>query len=176
MSHSLAAGTHAGTLLPGASSMPLPSSWQAPVDAELAAQEKIVAWFEIDLDRELRFSPGLVVVTDRRVLARSADEASWQSHAFRPGLRLSRRDHSGVGSLELFDATRRLALWRYTLGADVACGRLIDIFDRQLAFFVTGEVPAAPPTALCPKCETPLLAGQEDCPQCSKEILSPPST
>ena len=40
----------------------------------------------------------------------------------------------------------------------------------------TGEVPAVSALALCPNCETPLLAGQEECPVCSKEIHEPPST
>jgi hypothetical protein len=38
------------------------------------------------------------------------------------------------------------------------------------------EVPPPSTLALCPKCETPLLAGQEECPVCSKEIHEPPST
>ena len=154
----------------------LPASWQGLVDGELAAGEKVLAWLEIDLDAELRFVPGLIVVTDRRLMARSANDAGWQTHAFAAGLELTRRDHAGVGSLELIADNSRLDIWRYTLAADVAAGRLIEHFTRQLAFHLTGEMPAPPKHALCPKCETPLLAGQEDCPQCSKEIHAPPST
>ena len=160
--------------------LPLPPAWLVPVEAQLVDDEKILAWLEIDLDAQLHFARGLVVLTSQRLLAKSADGAAdnknWQSHAFRAGLSLTRRDHSGVGSLELFDAGSRLALWRYTLGADITAGRLIEHFNRQLAFHLTGEVPEAPTQALCPNCETPLLAGQEECPVCSKEIHAPPST
>lgn len=158
----------------------LPAQWLTALEPELAADEKILAWLEIDLDAQLRFAPGLVVLTNRRLLAGSVDQAHWQSHGFAPAMTLTRRDHCGVGSLELFaekaGENARLAIWRYTLGLDIAAGRLIEHFTRQLAFHLTGEVPPPPKHALCPKCETPLLAGQEECPQCSKEIHTPPST
>ncbi len=166
----------AGNILPGLSLIPLPSLWLAPVETQLARNEQVVAWLEIDLNDQLQFTSGLVVLTNQRLLAKSADEEHWQSHVFCDGLTLTRRDHSGVGSLELVDINARLALWRYTLGGDIAAGRLIEHFNRQLAFHLTGNVPPAPSQALCPNCETPLLAGQEECPVCSKEIHAPPST
>lgn len=161
---------------PSLASSVLPAAWSAQVAPQLAADEKILAWLEIDLSAELRFSAGLVVVTSERLLAKAAADAPWQVWAYAPGLALTRRDHSGVGSLELFDASARLACWRYTLGSDIAAGRLIEHFTRQLAFKLTGELPPPSAHALCPKCETPLLAGQEECPVCSKEIHEPPST
>lgn len=165
-----------GQTLSGTSLIPLPPVWQTHLDSQLAGDEKVLSWLEIDLDSHLRFSPGLVVLTDRRLIAGTANDQDWKTHAFRHGLTLTRRDHSGVGSLELFAADARLALWCYTLGGDIAAGRLIEHFTRQLAFHLTGEIPPAPLQALCPKCETPLLAGQEECPLCSKEIHTPPST
>ena len=160
----------------GISLMPLPPAWLPQVEAQLTGDESVLAWLEIDLDARLHFSAGLVVLTTQRLLARSADDENWQAHAFRHDLTLTRRDHSGVCSLELLDANARLAQWRYTLGADIAAGRLIEHFTRQLAFQLTGETSPAPTQALCPNCETPLLAGQEECPVCSKEIHIPPST
>ena len=159
-----------------ATSIPLPDTWRNAVDSQLQAQETLLAWLEIDLDARLSFASGMVVLTTRRLLARQAGDTQWQSHDFRDGLSLTRRDHSGVGSLELFDKNGRLAIWRYTLGGDIAAGRLIDHFDRQLEYHLTGRLPPQPPQALCPNCETPLLAGQEECPVCSKEIHAPPST
>ena len=160
----------------GATTIPLPETWRSTVDSQLGTDEKLLAWLEIDLDARLQYASGLVVLTNRRLLARQSGDSQWQSQDFRAGLSLSRRDHSGVGSLELFDETGRKAIWRYTLGGDIAAGRLIDHFDRQLEFQLTGQVPPQPPQALCPNCETPLLAGQEECPVCSKEIHTPPST
>ncbi|MFZ4535993.1 ABC transporter ATP-binding protein [Propionivibrio sp.] len=168
--------TIANNTLPGTSLIPLPSAWQAPVETQLASDEKVLAWLEIDLDAQLRFAPGVVVLTSHRLLAKAADDGNWQTHAFRTGLTLTRSDHSGVGSLELLDDNNRLAIWRYTLGGDIAAGRLIEHFTRQLTFCLTGLIPPPPTQALCPNCETPLLAGQEECPLCSKEIHAPPST
>ncbi|MCM8593902.1 ABC transporter ATP-binding protein [Accumulibacter sp.] len=154
----------------------LPAQWAAPVDRQLATGEKLLAWIETDLDAALHFAGGLVLVTSERLLVRSPDDGDWRNWTYRPGLTLSRRDHSGVGALELCDSAGRLGCWRYTLGADIAAGRLVDHFARQLALRTTGHAPPAAAVALCPKCETPLLAGQEECPACSREIHEPPST
>ncbi len=166
----------ANDTLTGISLIPLPTAWLTQVETQLGGDEKVLAWLEIDLNKQLRFAHGLVALTNQRLLAKSADDENWQAHAFRHGLTLTRRDHSGVGSLQLCDTDSRVAIWRYTLGGDIAAGRLIEHFTRQLAFKLTGEIPPAPTQALCPNCETPLLAGQEECPVCSKEIHAPPST
>ncbi len=166
----------ANDALPGVSLIPLPASWLTQVEIQLSGDEKVLAWLEIDLNNHLRFARGLVALTNQRLLAKSADDENWQTYALRQGLSLTRRDHSGIGSLELFDTDARVAIWRYTLGSDIAAGRLIEHFSRQLAFKLTGKIPPAPAHALCPNCETPLLAGQEECPVCSKEIHAPPST
>ena len=164
------------TVLSLPSPQPLPEHWQQPVTTVLAANESIVSWLEVDLTQRLDYSRGIVVLTTQRLLGHMADEREWQSFPLRDGLLLSRRDHSGVGSLELADGNQRLATWRYTLGGDIAAGRLIEHFTRRLTLVVTGAEPPRAAIALCPKCETPLLAGQEECPKCSKEILTPPST
>ena len=156
--------------------MPLPATWQTQVEAQLAPDETLLAWLETDLDDRLRFVSGMLALTDRRLLARTADGDGWQSYPCRAGLRLTRRDHAGVGSLELFDGDGRLALWRYTLGGDIVAGRLIDRFARQIEFLETGHMPAAAARTTCPNCDAPMFAGQEECANCSKEIHKPPST
>jgi ATP-binding cassette subfamily B protein len=163
-----------GSVFPASAALP-PDSWQPLVETRLEEGENPLAWLEIDLDVDLRFSSGIVVLTGRRLLAKTG-EGEWQDHVLRPGLRLARHDHSGVGSLELTDGAGRLALWRYTLGQDIAAGRLIDRFDRELEFLATGLEPPPPDETLCPKCETPFLPGQDECPVCDKEDLTPPST
>ncbi|MCQ1548132.1 MAG: ABC transporter ATP-binding protein/permease [Candidatus Accumulibacter phosphatis] len=154
----------------------LPAAWATPLQTQLADGERVLTWLEIDLDTRLRFARGLVVVTSERLQVMPPGDSRWQSWTYRAGLSLSRRDHSGVGTLELCDENSLLAHWRYTLGADITAGRLIEHFTRQLSFRVTGIMPPPSSVALCPKCETPLLEGQEECPACSKEIHEPPST
>jgi ATP-binding cassette subfamily B protein len=121
-------------------------SWRAGIAPQLASGEKICAWLETDLDTALRFNKTLLVVSDRALYAQNdvkndgqhdgAQPASawlcWP-YAASPGLTLSHHDHGGVATLELQDATGRLAFWRYTLGQGIVAQRLIDQFQRQAA-------------------------------------------
>ncbi|MDD5330103.1 MAG: ABC transporter ATP-binding protein [Sulfuricella sp.] len=156
---------------PSPVSTSLPDAWRAALKPQLAAGEEILAWLEVDLDARLHFARSLVVATDRRLLVGGLEDAAWREWPYRPGLALRRHDHGGVGSLELHDDTARLACWRYTLGRNGAALRLAERFERQLA----GH-PADSPEAACPNCKSPLAAGQEECPLCTREIHTPPST
>ena len=168
---------------PGVSSLSLPSAWAAQVESQLSAEEKVLVWLETDLDAQLHFASGLVVVTNRRLLASPGtdqESAVWREWAYQPGLTLIHHDYSGVGSLELVDTDSRLACWRYTLGGDTAAGRLIEHFTEQLGYQLTGEPPQPSVRIVCPKCQrvldAPLLPGDEACLVCRREIHRPAST
>lgn len=170
-------------VLPGASPLNLPSAWVAQVESQLSAEEKILAWLETNLDAQLHFASGLVVVTSRRLLASPGTDqkgAVWRKWTYQPELRLIHHDYSGVGSLELLDAHSRLACWRYTLGRDIAAGRLTEHFTEQLAYRLTGTQPQPSVRMACPKCQrtldVPLLPGDEACAACRAELHKPPST
>ncbi len=154
----------------------LPENWRDAVAAALAEGEHPIAWASPDLDRNLRFSSGIVLVTDRRLLARESGDAGWQSWEYRHGLALKSSDHGGVGTLELVDREGRLAFWRYTLAEDIAVHRLIDHFQQQLETRLTGRPPEPVTEAACPTCKAPLPPGEEECPICAREIHTPPST
>jgi len=154
----------------------LPGHWAAEVAPLLAAGEKTQAWVEIDLDARLQFSVGLVVVTDQRLLARTPGEKKWAEWPLRAGLRLNHVDHAGVGTLELLDDQGRLACWRYTLGHNLAALRLITEFDLHLQSLISGQPVARSLEDFCPKCKAPLEPGQDECPICTREIATPPST
>ncbi|TCV85927.1 cyanophycin metabolism-associated ABC transporter [Sulfurirhabdus autotrophica] len=154
----------------------LPDSWRAGVESQLAHAEQVVAWFEVDLNELLHFTRGLVAVTNQRLLARMQDETTWRSWSFGEGLSLKRHDHAGVGRLELYDNTARLACWRYTLSQNTPSMRLVEHFDQQLTSVLTGQPVSQIETAVCPSCKAPLPPGQEKCPVCTKEIYTPPST
>ena len=49
----------------------LPEHWQADVEKKLAPGENVLSSVEVDLDAKLRFTKGLLVVTDRRLLTRA---------------------------------------------------------------------------------------------------------
>jgi hypothetical protein len=80
-----------------------------------ATAKQVQAWLETDLDQDLKFANGLVLVTNRRLLAQAAGQAAWLEWSLAAGLKLNHHDQAGVGALELVDDHGRLATWRYTL-------------------------------------------------------------
>ena len=154
----------------------LPDVWRNETAAQLHANEVIVTAVELDLDARLRFASGIVVVTDRRILARAPGETQWRAWQFRAGLRLQHHDHAGVGHLDIVDATGLLASWRFTLGQNLLAMRLIDQFTARLESHVSGVDTVVDDTLICPSCKAPLEADQDVCPICTKVIHTPPST
>ncbi|MBH1958033.1 MAG: ABC transporter, partial [Burkholderiales bacterium] len=157
----------------------------AGLRSQLAAEENVLCTLLVDLDPQLRFAPGLLALTDRRLLARSADGA-WSGWllgaAGQPAGQLELRhfDHAGVGTLELHDApgesSRRLASWRFTLGSNVQALRLMRLFVQQQAQRQAGAQRAGDDAALCLECDMPLPPDSDECPACAPEVHTPPST
>ncbi len=162
----------ANSLIPPA----FPDAWQADLRAQLAEAETVLAWAEQDLDLQLCFGKGMLVLTAQRLLTKRAGEVEWQTHLLRDGLRLQQHDHAGVASLELFDAAARIAQWRYTLNHGPAAQHLIERFALQLDSLRSGQPVPEPEHAHCPKCKAELDADAEECPVCTREIHQPPST
>ena len=154
----------------------LPDAWRSEIESQLSADENVVAWLEVDLDASLHFASGLLVATDRRLLAHIAGTAQWQSWPYRTNLRLTHQDHAGVGTLELCDDASRLAIWRYTLVHNVSALRLIRQFDLQRDAFAAGKALVPAEEAICPSCKTPLPPDEDECPICARELHTPPST
>ena len=154
----------------------LPDAYRADITAQLAPDEKIAAWMEGDLDNNLQFKPFLLLVSNRRILAKPQHESSWQAWDLRKGLTLLRTDHAGVGTLELVASDTRLASWRYTLSQNSAAQRLVAYFDQQLADFLANRSASNTLETICPNCQAQLIPGQDECPVCSIETHTPPST
>lgn len=163
------------------SSLPVPTAtaadepWRAEAGSWLRPGETVLAGLALDLDARLHFTQGWLVVTGQRIVARAPGEKNVREWNIAPALRLSHTDHAGVGTLELSGPAGRLATWRYTLGYNPAALRLADQFEAQR------DAAAARPAAaagevLCPTCKAPLPPDEEQCPQCSRELETPPST
>lgn len=101
--------------------------------SRLRTAENVLATVPVDLDGELRFSTGLLALTDRRLLARDAQGAWAEWPLAHPGLELHLADHAGIGTLDLQDGGGRLARWRYTLAHQAAALRLQKLFAQQAA-------------------------------------------
>jgi len=110
------------------------------------------------------------------VLGKNPKDGTWSEWRYRRGLTLKHRDHAGVSSLELFDDTARLAIWRHTLSQNIAALRLMEQFELQLESHLSGQPATRHSAAVCPSCKAPLAPGEDECPVCAKEIHTPPST
>lgn len=153
----------------------LPEGWEESLRAVLAQGEQPIAVLELDLDLNLHFASGLLVVTNQRILARTGQQP-WQSWGYAPGMKILHHDHAGVGMLELLQADQRLAHWRYTLAQNVAALRLMDHFTAQRNSTLSGQPVVAEQGLSCPTCKAPMEPDQEECPVCTQEQHTPPST
>ena len=158
------------------SGTPLPQNLSDEVTKQLAENEQIVAWMEGDLDANLHFKPYLLVASNTRIIVQSHAKNIWHEWRYKKGLSLRRHDHAGIGSLELFDGESRLACWRYTLAQNAAAQRIVANFEQQLASFISGLPVSRPAENICPNCQAQLAPGQEECPICTTETHTPPST
>lgn len=153
----------------------VPESWRNEIAANSEAGESVIACLEIDLNLRLHFDQGIVVLTDRHLLAKTTSDTDWKRWDLHPGLTLEHRDHAGVGTLDLRDATGLLARWRHTLGRDTAVRRLTEQF-RDLIAAKADQRPMTPRAdAICPLCECTIPAGNDECPNCAKTLKAPPS-
>lgn len=109
----------------------IPDRWRAALATQLAAGETVVCRLPLDLDSSLHFVPGLLVLTNHRLLASGESGPDWQSWPYHADLRLHHHDHAGVGTLELHDSTRLLARWRYTVANHADAMHVAAGFERQ---------------------------------------------
>ncbi|MBA5639314.1 ATP-binding cassette domain-containing protein [Duganella sp. LX20W] len=154
----------------------VPERWRSEVQAQLPSGENVASALEVDLDHQLHFSKGVVLVTPERIVSRAPGAKEWQQWPFKAGMALRHHDHAGVGHLELVDQTGRLAAWRFTLGQNLHAIRLVEQFDALLQSKVTGLPVVRDEQHVCPSCKAPLEPDQEECPICTKVVYTPPST
>ncbi|MFZ4878277.1 ABC transporter ATP-binding protein [Janthinobacterium sp. Mn2066] len=166
----------ATTIPANSSPTTLSETWLTEVEKNLSPGENVLTSVEVDLDARLRFTKGLIVVTEKRLLALAPGESEWKSWSYRSGLRLTHHDHAGVGHLELLDDHGRLASWRFTLGQNLHAIRVLEQFVERLDSHLTGLPVVVAEQEVCPSCKAPLEPDQEECPICAKVLHTPPST
>jgi ATP-binding cassette subfamily B protein len=154
------------------------------VEANLARGEMPLIWLEPDLDQQLRYAQGLVVLTDRRLLSAEAmpqdaktstvEDGSLLSWSVSPGLTLRAKDYSGTGMLELIDSQHRLYHWRFTAGKVNAAHRLALRFEHlQEGDQAEEEESSEAVASVCPNCGALLAPDQETCPECEAAKAKP---
>ncbi|HWB09977.1 MAG TPA: ABC transporter ATP-binding protein [Pirellulales bacterium] len=163
----------------------LPKRWQREVRHQLDPGETLLAWFEPDLDTQLRYAHGLVLVTDRRVLTAQTtgdaetDEHSWHSWPLDSVTTLGAAPQAGVGTLELLSTGKRLAHWHYTLGRSSTAERLVQQFADLQRTALTGreggELHEDQTKTCCPDCGAELPAESIGCPFCTSGKTDKPT-
>ncbi|MCX7693432.1 ABC transporter ATP-binding protein [Tepidimonas taiwanensis] len=160
----------------------LPAAWRRAVEQTPTATGEEGVWLQVDLDAQLHFRDGLLWIAGRTLCWADAPEAAPRCWPIEPGLALWVSDHNGVAALELVREARdgqpaeRLAVWRYTLGRQVAARRLIERFEavRDAAGCELPTQEAAP--LHCPVCHAPMEPDDDECAVCAQVVHTPPST
>ena len=161
----------------------IPHRWQALLASNLPTgvdMRGVHAWVELDLDQQMFFGKGLLVLWANR-LDWFDESGKTQSWSLTPDLELSHFDHAGVGHLQLNSNQAKLSLWHHTLGLNTQISR----FQRQ--FQVTLAELSQTPNQIsalvnpeqvdyCPMCQSVLPPNQESCLNCESETETPPST
>ncbi|MEZ5720187.1 MAG: ABC transporter transmembrane domain-containing protein, partial [Burkholderiaceae bacterium] len=156
----------------------LNSPFGAGLRAALASDENVRAALPVDLDADLRFGAGWLVVTQRRLLACDPGVGAWRAWALAPGQSLRLFDHGGVGTVELHDVHQRLAFWRFTLGAQAQALQLVQRFEQLTARWTgpQGSLAEDAEEARCAVCQEVLPPDTEECPACARAQAPQPST
>ena len=156
----------------------LPNEWRRSVTQALNDNESVIAALELDLNEQLHFARGMVCLTNQGLIACKEQSGAWSRWSFSEDLKLQLHDHAGVANLELLSKSGRLASWRFTLAQNPVANRLVQHFQIELAKSLGKYNPelAEATQPLCPSCWVPLPPDQEECPACSSENLTPPST
>ena len=154
----------------------LPTAWAVEIRSLLEPGEKVLAWLEPDLDSNLFFAPGILLLTPSRLVARESMAHDWVVFPITASQTLQHRDHAGVGTIELFNEALRLGVWRHTLGMAPAVGRLGEIFTQLKQKLADPLHAPAASAASCPACGTPFALDQDECAVCDTEAAGPSDT
>jgi ATP-binding cassette subfamily B protein len=145
----------------------LSAEWRAALASRLEPGEEALAWFEPDLDASLNYDRGLIVLTDRRLLAAEGGGQRWQAWPLPLGTSLRTIEQGSAGALELVAPEGRLACWQYTAGRSAAARRLA----QYLSDFHAGDGTVTDSVAYCPSCGAILSNGR--CNLCEAEPAAP---
>jgi len=159
-----------------AAEITLPIGWAEAIGPLLEPDEKVLSWLEPDLDAQLFFAKGALILTSRRLLAKEPATKDWLAWPLTVSQSFQHRDHAGVGTIELFDGQIRLGVWRHTLSMAPAVGRMSDIFSELQATIANPDRVADPVAATCPTCGTPFAPDQDECAVCNDDAASPSTT
>ncbi len=149
------------------------------IEAQLEAGESLLACFAPDLNERLSYAPGVIVLSDRRILGEVSGSPerngspetvgrSWQSWPLDTGMAIRCREHAGVGTLDLVGPEGRLAHWRYTAALAPHAERLAQRFESWRASQAGRAVAAL--ESICPSCGATIPSGLGKCTACAADF------
>jgi ATP-binding cassette subfamily B protein len=157
----------------------LPPTWRQTLAGRLAEDEVVLAWFEPDLEPNLQYRPGLVVLTDRRLLSGTPASGrdgvwTWREWPLENVLALQTRERAGLGQIDAIGPEGRLHHWRYTAARARAAQRLARRFE---SYRREGALTDDRTETVCPGCGEVLRGELPECPRCqaSSAAVSPAS-
>ena len=157
----------------------LPAQLRRAAEGELRPGESMLAWFEPDLNAELRFAQGLVVLTEQRVLSVDFDAGGavqWRQWPLEPGTRLRTKEEGAAGALELLNERGRLTHWRFTPGRASAAHRLAARFHALREGGPADEEEEGEAGEwLCQGCGLPILPETSLCSACTAAAATRPA-
>jgi len=122
----------------------LPTEWNQELSLFLDNDESVLADLKIDLNTQLHFADGIVVLTSKRLLAKMRGEETWQDWSFHKDLKLTQHDHAGIGSLELTNTHERLTYWCYRLSNHSVAADFIESFTQQRDYSIENGAVISP--------------------------------
>ncbi len=147
----------------------LPLNFQSELATQLQSGEEIIAWLEPNLDSKLRFGVGIVVLTNRGVIARQPTPpgtqlAPWLRWDLSDVREIKKLDRVGLGVLELLGENHLLQAWRFTAGHSTTAASLAAKFKLVKAGKTEEDEVSA---SICPSCGGAMLVGQMVCSNCA---------
>ncbi len=172
--------------------MALPVAWRARLEEQLQPQERVLSWLEFDLDEQLHFARGLLILTASRLIFQTLGanfssprhgDGGWQSLPLSAGLQAQLSDHAGVLLLELMGPDGRLGAWRATLSQQVKAREWMERLNAHMAQWgqaqvqvqgraaegLGGATVGEDGPATCPRCLAPLRELDADCERCAED-------
>lgn len=151
----------------------LPESVVTRFQAHAQADEYVVAWFQTDLNQDLRYEPGYVLLTNRRLISFTGFESSngFAEWPIGPAYTLHAHEHAGLGSMELVEGQRRIDRWRYTAAHSAEAHRLARRYAKLTR--APGEEDEESQTTICPSCGAVLPSDNAVCLACKPEAGEP---
>ena len=169
---------------------PIPPIWRDRLNEQLESGERLVAFFEPDLNGQLEFADGLIVLTDRRLLLSTAMSGSarneatdvsakpvqWRSWLVNRVTTLRTREAAGLGVMELVGPNALEASWQYTMAKSVSALPFVHAFQELSTAGArsesqTGRLWVA---TICPSCGAKLEPPQTVCEACFPAAAPPP--